>query len=74
MDSLGTLDAFNGEVITGTWNLLIADTFLEDSLRFNSATLSITPTPEPSAALLLGIGLIGLVGYGGRVRKQSNYN
>lgn len=41
-----------------------------DGLVFDTLTFNSTPVPEPSALLLLGTGLVGLVSYGRRKRKR----
>lgn len=62
VDSLGTPYTITSElviVVSGTGGSV------------NTST-TVTPTPEPTSITLLGIGLVGMAGYGWRRRKAAN--
>lgn len=79
----GTLGAFDGFDMFGTWTLTLMDTTGADPLEYFSSSLSIngggnggggngggTGVPEPATAAMLGLGLIG-IGATARRRKSS---
>ncbi|MDG2123045.1 MAG: proprotein convertase P-domain-containing protein [Verrucomicrobiales bacterium] len=57
-----TLNSFNGLDPDGDWTLFVADLVTGDPATLNSWSLEITGTviPEPSRALMLGVGLLSL--------------
>lgn len=56
-----TLASFFGTNANGTWTLFVADQAAGDSSTLNSWSLTITAVPEPSAALLGGLGILVLL-------------
>lgn len=75
VDSFTTLF---GESAAGTFTLLVQDADASDSLRFRSATLTVTtldaqasPVPEPSSLMMLTAGVLGLAGWGRLRRAQG---
>lgn len=72
----GSLNDFNGDTALGFWSLFIQDTAGSDSLRFRSATLTITtedaelaPVPEPGTLSLFGLGAAAIVAARHRARR-----
>jgi MYXO-CTERM domain-containing protein len=59
LQSLST--AFYGVDAQGVWTLRISDFGTGDTGSLTGWTLNITPTPEPTAAVLAGAGLIALL-------------
>lgn len=53
-----SLDAFNGENVTGTWTLTIGDSVARDGLSFYSYSLSVYTLPEPDSIGLWGAFLM----------------
>jgi hypothetical protein len=49
-----------------------ASTVAFDARVTGTFTTAVTPIPEPGSLVLLGLGGLGLVGYGWRRRKQTN--
>jgi hypothetical protein len=59
----GSLTAYNGLSILGTWTLFIQDTVGLDALRFRSVSFTFetgAAVPEPVTSALVGSGLLGL--------------
>lgn len=52
------LSSFNGVDANGDWTLFMADTVTGDQMTLNGWSLSIQGVPEPSTAILAGIGAI----------------
>jgi subtilisin-like proprotein convertase family protein len=54
---------FAGTEIFGTWVLRISDNAAGDLGSLGSATLNVTPVPEPGTYLMFGAGLLGLLAW-----------
>jgi len=55
------LSSFNGLDANGDWTLYAADVSSGDTMTLNSWSISISEVPEPSAALLTAVGMLGLL-------------
>ena len=55
------LSAFNGMNVNGTWKLFVADMSPGDVSTLESWSLTINTVPEPSAAVLAGLGIAGML-------------
>ncbi|MCK4822201.1 hypothetical protein KA005_40940 [bacterium] len=66
------LSTFDGESIAGTWSLAIWDNYSPDVGTLNAFSIIINEenhVPIPGAIWLLGSGIIGLVGFGRKLRS-----
>lgn len=69
----GTLSAFDGMDMYGSWTLYLRDFFTGDPLEFFSARLEMAyepaPVPEPATLAVLGLGLVGIAAVRRRARS-----
>ena len=53
-------DIFDGEVADGAWQVVVEDTVGGDPKSLNGFSLTVVTVPEPSSALFMALGLVGV--------------
>lgn len=71
-EQLQTLNALNGNVGNGTWQLFYSDSATPDYSPVSGWSITFSAVPEPTTWALMGTALVGAAGWGYRRNQLKN--